>query len=280
MKKLYVINAKGEKEPFSLSKIQKSAQRVGASKKLAREIARTIRKEVYPGIKTADIAKKLKRSLSQENRKFSLKFNLRKGMRKLGPTGFPFEKYIGEIFSTRGFRVKLNQYIPGVCCSYEIDFLALKGGTLYIGECKYRNLPTEKVDSSVTLESYARFLDIKNGPFVRQKKFKDLDIKPIIVTNEKFTSRAIKYSKCVGIELLGWKYPRDEGLEKIIDEYKLYPITVLPSLRGYLINFFVSQRMMLAKDVLSIDITKFTRKTKIPLKYLSPLIREAKILLE
>jgi hypothetical protein len=278
-KTLYVINNKGEKEPFSLLKLQRSIQRIGAPKRLAQEIAKTIQKEAFPGIKTAEIAQKLKKLLSQENEKFFLKFNLKEGMRKLGPTGFPFEKYIGAILATIGFKVLLNQIIPGRCCpSYEIDFLAQKDNLLYIGECKYHQAAGEKVDSNVALESYARFLDIKNGPFLKQKKFKKIKVKPIIVTNTKFTTRAINYCECVGIELLGWRYPRHKGLEQIIDEYKLYPITILPSLKSF--NFFVSQKMMLAKDVLQINPANFTKKTNLSLKYLTPLIEEARILLE
>jgi len=278
---LFVINNKGEKEPFSLLKIQNSVQRVGASKDLAQKIAKAIQEEAFPGIKTEYIAQKLKRLLSQENKKFSLKFNLKEGMRKLGPTGFPFEKYIGAILSTVGFKVLLNQIITGACClGYEIDFWAQKDDLLYIGECKYHKTAGEKVDSNVALENYARFLDIKNGPFFKQKKLKKIKIKPIIVTNTKFTTRAINYCKCVGIELLGWRYPKHKGLEQIIDEYKLYPITILPSLKSFLIDFFVSQKMMLAKDILQINPANFTKKTKLPLKYLTPLIEEARVLLE
>ena len=132
---LYVINSKGEKEPFSLLKLQRSIQRIGVSKKSAQEIAKIIQREAFPGIKTTEIARKLKKILSRESRKFSLKFNLKEGMRKLGPTGFPFEKYIGEILIAIGFKVLLNQIIPGRCCPfYEIDFLAQKNNLLYIGE--------------------------------------------------------------------------------------------------------------------------------------------------
>jgi len=51
MKKLYVINNSGQKEPFSWKKICNGAERVGASKALAKEIATIIEKEAYPGIK-------------------------------------------------------------------------------------------------------------------------------------------------------------------------------------------------------------------------------------
>ena len=277
---LYVINSRGEKEAFSFQKVSRSAKRVGASKSLAQEIAKIIEKEAYPGIKTKDIFEKVRKLLNRRIPKAALKFNLKAGIRKLGPTGFLFEKYVAEIFSRNGFKVRLNQYISGFCCRYEIDFLAEKEGLLYIGECKYRNLAGGRVHSNIALANYARFLDIKKSSFFKKKISKNLNIKSILVTNTKFTSRAANYSKCVGVELLGWKYPAKRGLEYLIEEQELYPITVLPSLKKYMADVFVSKNMMLAKDILKIDIGKFAKDMNLPLRQLEKIVKDAKILIE
>lgn len=277
MASLYVINSNGDRELFSFQKVYKSARAVGASKKLAREIARVIKKEAYPDIRTAEIFRKVKKLLHQETPKAALRFNLKNGIRKLGPTGFPFEKFIGQIFKKLGFKVKINQHLSGLCLrDYEIDFLAQKGNLVYVGECKYRNFPGEKVHSKDALANYARFKDILNGPYFRAKRYRNFKIKTIMVTNTKFTTRSANYSRCMKVELLGWKYPKNKGLERLIEEQKLFPITILPALNSHLKDIFVSKRMMLVQDVLKID----HKKIKIPAKRLYPLIREAKILLE
>ncbi len=276
MKFLNVVNRKGENEPFSFRKVYRSARRVGASKDLSQKIAETIEKQAYSGIETSEIFKKVKKLLKQEVPKAALRFNLKEGMKKLGPTGFPFEKYIGEIFSRNNFKVKFSQYIRGFCCKYEIDFLAKNGNLLYLGECKYRNLPKGKVHSNVALSNYARFLDIKKGA-VFPKKVK---VKSLLVTNRRFTSKAIKYSKCVGVELLGWNCPKGKGLEYLIDSQKLYPITILPSLKNYLAEIFVSKGIILVQNILETDIRELARKTGVSKKDLKPLIKEAEILLE
>jgi hypothetical protein len=278
MSSFYVVKFNGEKEPFSFSKVYRSATRVGASKKLAREIAKTVTREAYQGIKTAEIFKKVKTLLKKESKKVSLKFSLKNAMRKLGPTGFPFEKYIAEIFSKNNFRIKLNQNIKGFCCKYEIDFLAEKEDLLYIAECKYKNLFNGKVHSNVVLANYARFLDIKKENFLKNRKSKNLKIKNLIATNSKFTSKSLEYSKCVGIELLGWNYPAKMGLEKIIDENGFYPITILPSLSSRNAAIFASKKMMFAQDVLEINVSSFARATGISKKVLEKLKEEAKIL--
>ena len=279
MSNIYVLNSKGEKEPFSFQKVYRSARRVGASGALAKEIAGIVELETFPGIRTSEIFRKVERLLLKKDPKPALKFSLKKAMLKLGPTGFLFEKYIGEIFSRMGFRVKLNQDIPGFCCRfYEIDFLAEKDNLMYVGECKYRHLAGGKVHSSTALSNYARFLDIKKGNFLNGiKKFR---VKSLLVTNAKFTTKAIDYSKCVGVELLGWRYPRRKGLEYLIESQKLYPITILPSLKKNLVDIFAQRNMILAQDLLKVDAQKFSKKVRIPLKYFESLIKEAKILLE
>lgn len=274
---LYVVKFDGGKEPFSYRKVYLSARRVGAPKNLAEKITRTIKKEAYPGIKTLEISRKVKKLLRQELPKAGLKFNLKTGMKKLGPTGFPFERFVGTIFLKNGFEVKLNQFIRGYCCKYEIDFLARKDNLLYIGECKYRKPPKGRVHSDVSLSNYARFLDIKKGKSLNKKNLK---IKSLLVTNAKFTRKTIRYSKCTGVELLGWNYPRKKGLEHLIDSKRLYPITILPSLNRHLAGVFASRKMMLAQDLSENTIEEIYRETKIPKRQLELLIREARILLD
>lgn len=276
---IYVINSAGERESFSFQKVYRSARRVGASKLLAKKIATIIEKRVYPGITTTEIFKEVRKQLNQMSPQVALKFNLKEGIKKLGPTGFPFEKYIAEILKRNVFKVKINQYIFGSCCSYEIDFSAEKENLLYIGECKYRNLPRGEVHLETALANYARFLDIKENRF-SNKVFGKTKIESLLVTNAKFTKEAIKYSKCIGVKLLGWNYPKSKGLEYLIDKQNLYPITILPSLKSNLANIFVLRKIMLAEDLLDIDVNKFAIETKISIDSLRSLMKEARILLE
>ena len=274
----YVINVRGEKEPFSLKKVYQSAKRAGASGFLARKIAEDVQQAVYPGIKTSEIFNKVKNLLRKEDFRTAIRFSLKKGIQKLGPTGFPFEKYIGAIFENLGYKVELNQFLPGRCLKYEIDFLAKKRDLLYVGECKYRNLLEEgKIHSNIILILFAKFFDLKEGIFSR--KFKDLNIKSFLVTDAKFTNDVIKFAKIRGIELLGWKYPNGRGLEFLIESESLYPITILPSLKNYLAEIFVSKKIMLVEDFLKIDIFKLSKENKIPLNHLKVLVNEGKILL-
>ena len=273
MKKVYVVNSKGEQEHFSFQKVYRSLKRAGASDRLAKRIAEKIQQQVYPEMKTSEIYKLVK-SFLKESPVTAIKFSLKEAMRKLGPSGFDFEKYIAEIFSKNGFSVRINQIIAGKCISsYEIDFLAEKDKVFHIGECKYHTSSGARIDLKVALYNYARFLDISNNP-----KFKNS--KTIIVTNTKFTSEAISYCNCYGVGLLGWKYPEGHGLEHMIEKHNLYPITILPSFKSHFKNIFAENKMMLALDILNVPLDQLVKKLKLSSKELEKLIEEAEFLLK
>ena len=69
-----------------------------------------------------------------------------------------------------------------------------------------------------------------------------------------------------------------EGLEYIVESEKLYPVTILPSLKGYLLDVFAREQMMLVKDLLEMDAAKFAKRNRVPEKNISSLKREAEIL--
>ncbi len=276
-KPIYVINSLKEKEPFSANKVYNSAIRIGADKKLAEKITETIKSEAYPGIRTYKIFERIKEILFNQNPGLAIKFSLKEGMRRLGPTGFPFEKYIGEIFLREGYDVKLNQQISGKCLDYEVDFLASNSGEVLIGECKFRNKPEEGiVHSNDVLYHYAKFEDIINNSLFIKKNGKGKIIKTILVTNAKFSRAAIKFAECKSISLLGWRYPPAEGLEKIIDKKNLYPITSLPSLGSSLAQIFSKRKIMLVEDLLNLDAKKFSEEEKVDENFIIEAKKEAK----
>jgi hypothetical protein len=271
---IYVINLRGEREPFSFEKTYRSARNVGASKEIAIAIAKEIEKEVFDGISTSQIFDRVFELLLKKSPQSAIKFNLKRAMEKLGPTGYPFEKFIGKIFEAEGFEVKTNQIIPGFCTDYEIDFLAKKENLILIGECKFHHVPGGRIDLRDALANYARFLDIEKGRFLDS----NMNYKSILVTNTKFTEKAIKYSNCVGVELLGWKYPKEKSLERLIEKNQLYPITILSSIDSQLAKILISERIVLVKDILEKDFEKLAKERKILQK--ERILKEAEILLK
>lgn len=267
-----VINLSGEREPFSYKKVKRSATGVGADEKTAKKIAKRIENEAYDGMETKEIYGKVKSYLKKEAPQAALKFSVRKAIEKLGPTGFPFEKFAGEIFKDGGYKMDYNRMVRGRCIEHEIDFIAENEDEVILAECKYRHGRGNKIDIGDALKAYASFSDIENGRFTKKKRF-------MLVTNEKFTSKVARYGSCVGLELLGWKHPKGRGIEYFMDEKGLYPITILPSLNKEFVGYFVKRKKMLAKDVLKMDIDRLVEDTSMARRNAEALKEEAKTLL-
>ncbi len=278
MNDLSVINLSGEKEPFSYYKVLRSARRAGASKRVSEMIAEEVKRKARSGMRTSEIYSMVRFLLNKEEPKTAIKFDLKEAMKRLGPTGFPFEKFIGNVLAHEGYSVRLNQFVPGKCCpEYEIDFLASKQDVLYVGECKYKSLFEGRVDLPDALQNHARFLDIKEGRFFEKEK---KILKSSLVTNAKFSSLATKYSECAGVGLLGWKYPKGDGLERHIESSLLYPVTILPSLKRYLADIFIEKGILLAKDLLDEKKLNLLGKSLVSSPSFKSLVKEAEILLK
>ena len=86
---------------------------------------------------------------------------------ELGPTGFPFERFIGEILKTQGYTVSLGQTLEGACAPHEIDVIAEKGKELMIVEAKFHNELKIKSDLRVALYVKARYDDLEKNNFCK-----------------------------------------------------------------------------------------------------------------
>jgi len=209
-----------------------------------------------------------------------MKYSLKEAIRKLGPMGYWFEKYISKLLQEYDYKAKINQIIQGNCTDFEIDVLLLseRYKELIFGECKYHNQTGTRVNISVILENYASFLDLKEGKLAKDFLSKGYTSKRLIVTNTKFTSKAIDYANCYGVSLLGWKYPKDKGLEYYIENNGFYPITILPSINELAMSELYDRNVIFAKQLLDPLVQKHLFKKPLNNVNLNKIINEAKIL--
>jgi len=149
---------------------------------------------------------------------------------------------------------------------------------LTFGECKYHNQVGTRVNVSIILENYASFIDLKEGKIAKDFLKKGYISKRLIVTNTKFTSKAIDYAVCYKVSLLGWKYPKDKGLEYYIESKGLYPVTILPSVNELVLAELYDRNILFAKDLLNPSIQKKLFKEPMDNCNVTKLIREAEIL--
>lgn len=220
----------GELEPFEIQKLEKSLKKSGATKKEVQTIIKIISPMIYNGISSDVIYGKAYFLLKKLNNITASKYSLKRAIFDLGPTGYPFEKLVGALLKEKGFKTKVGVTINGECVTHEIDILAEKNGNIYAVECKFHSDAKAVSNIKVPLYINSRFLDIQKQWNSNVKNKTHLK-QGWLVTNTRFTQDAINYGNSIGLRMLSWDYPKNNGISKNIDEFGLYPITVLTSLK-------------------------------------------------
>lgn len=227
-KEIYIVKATGEKEMFDREKLKSSLLRARAGEDSAERIVSQVESELRDGTQTREIYDKAFKLLSEEHRPLATRYSLRNAIMDLGPTGFPFEKLIAEIFRAKGFETTTDFVASGECVEHEIDIVAWNQEKLIMVEAKFHNEFGLKSDIKAALYVKARWEDLAEKEF--DFGFKRRLDEGWLVTNTKFSDQAIRYAKCRNMKLVGWNYPEQGNLQDLIEEAGLHPITSLTSI--------------------------------------------------
>ncbi len=256
---LTIIKASGQPQEFDLEKLVDSLIRAGASEDAARNIALQVKSQVTPASHTKHIFKMAKRLLRRYNRASDMRYSIKKAIYALGPAGYQFERYFAKILRAYGYSVEVERIVKGLCVSHEVDVFAIKDHTGSIIECKYHSDGGNPTDVKIALYVHSRFMDIKKAyDLTPENNFKVRD--GWLVTNTRCTVDAIKYAECVGLKIVSWKYPEKESLEKMIENERLYPLTILSSIRKNALETLFRNDIILAKDIAAMDEKTFINK--------------------
>lgn len=227
---VWVIKTSGEREQFSLSKLRRSLVRSGADEATVEKVVSHIIPELKDGMKTSVIYKHAFSLLKKSKYPVAIRYSLRKAVMELGPSGFPFEKFVAEVFRRKGYSAKTGVILPGFCVSHEVDVLMEKDGRHIFAECKFHNQQGIKTDVKVALYVHARFLDLQKAHTIREHVSEPIIHEGWLVTNTKLTRDAIQYAGCVGQTVVGWDYPEKGNLQDLILETGVHPLTFLSTL--------------------------------------------------
>lgn len=246
---IYVTKASGDKSIFSAERIRKSLLKSGATDEQIDFILKQISEQLYDGISTKKIYQIAFSILKGFGRHTAARYHLKRAIMELGPSGFPFEKYLGELLKDQGYSIQIGQIIQGRCVTHEIDIIAKKNDQLKMIECKYHNHPGIFCDVKIPLYIHARFEDIRA---YRQKSADQHNavFDGMVATNTRFSIDAMKFATCSGLELLGWDYPLNQGLKELIDQSGLYPITCLTSLTRHEKQELLDLKIVLCREIL------------------------------
>lgn len=245
-KELVIVKSSGEKVKFSLDKLRNSLKYSGANHNLIEQIVAKVQEELYQGISTEEIYNRAYAMLRQQRPVLASRYKLKKAIYELGPTGFPFEKFIAAIMQFSGFSIKTNEIVEGNCVNHEIDVIALKNDHQILIECKFHGEQGRKCDVKVPLYINSRFNDIK-----KIKDSNKLVNGGWVATNTRFTEDALKYGNCIGLYLLSWDCPKGDSLKERIDRLGLYPITVSTIMSKREKQFLLSRDVVLCRQLMN-----------------------------
>ena len=218
---VYVTKHDGRREEFNPEKVRQSCLRSGASEKLADDVIDYVAKRIYNGMPTKKLMKLVYDRLNREEVHIARRYRLKEAIADLGPEGYEFEWYIAHLLRFSGYRTvhSPEPKIMGKLVDHEIDVFAEKENERAIIECKHHFQSHTYTGLEVPLVQWARLEDINNNGLKMSCAW--------IITSTKFSDYAIKYSEGKGIRLTGWNYPFGNGLERLIEASRAYPLTLL-----------------------------------------------------
>lgn len=249
LQNLEIIKSSGEKVKFSLDKLRASLNRTGAEHSVVNQILDKVRDELYQGISTKEIYNRAFALLKKNKSHLASKYKLKKAIYELGPTGFPFERFVSALLTYSGYETEVGKILQGKCVAHEIDVTAQKNSETTVVECKFHSEQGFNCNVKVPLYINSRYLDIKEN-WNNTSQRQNVLTPGWVVTNTRFTQDALQYGNCCGLYLLSWDYPKNEGLKDKIDRLGLYPITVSTLLTNREKQFLLSRDVVLCRQLI------------------------------
>lgn len=242
---IFITKADGEQEAFDATKLEGSLERAGASSTIRARITARILHELHPGVTTEEIYRRAFDMLQkEETAPVAARYSVKRAVFDLGPSGFPFEQFLAEVFRAHGWTAHTGVALTGRCAPHEVDVLLEKKGKRVGIEAKFHNEPGGKTDIKDALYVRARYDDLKLAPEASSRVDEGW-----LVTNTRFTRNAIRYAQCSNLPLIGWDYPRHRNLMNLIEEARVHPLTCLTTLSSGEKRQLLESNIVLCKNV-------------------------------
>jgi Holliday junction resolvase-like predicted endonuclease len=236
-----LTKANGIREPFNEEKLRESIKRAGIPQPIQDKVLSHVQSKLYENIPSQEVYRNINEFFKNEPHPNSVKYKLKQALMGLGPTGYPFEDLVAEILNSKGYKTQTRSILMGKCVNHEIDVIAENGNEKLMIEAKFHNAPGIHTDLHVSLYTQARFEDL-------EEKYQFT--KAALFTNTKITPDALAYALCVQMNVTGWNYPQNEGVRDLIEQNKLYPVTLLSSLSQTQVQLLLENHVILVSEIL------------------------------
>lgn len=261
---LKITKSSGEQQLFSIHKLVRSLRSAGAEEASVAQIVADVERWITPGVTTKQIYRRAHAMLHRKEKR-TFRYRLKQSILELGPTGYPFELLVGEIYKRQDWEVQVGQVLQGASITHEMDVIATNATQQYLIECKYHKDQGKQVSIQVPLYVRARVNDIIEH---RQAlpEYAGLQFVAGVATNTRFSDDSMHYSEHADVRLLSWDYPAGHALKDLIERYHIYPITILKDLsfkdKQYLLNHKVVLCYQLCENPSVLDALGMSRRKR------------------
>ena len=222
-----IVKMNGQMDEFSREKAVRSCERAGASPELCGQIVDYLEKKVYSGMHTREILNIIHSMLKEGDKNSAVRYGLKEAISKQDPEFHEFEFFVARLLRHEGYKTQRSPepMVEGHCIEHEIDVVATRGAEIAIVECKHHYRDHTFTGLDVPMRQWARLDDIVAG--YRGKRKNSINATCAwVVTNTKYSEHARRYARCRAVKLIGWNYPREGGLNKMIEKHHAYPLTM------------------------------------------------------
>lgn len=255
-----VTKADGSIQPYDRRKVLSTCLKLGADRALAEGVVNRVERHLYDGIPTKKILRMLSRYLKQHQPSIGERTDLKDALSLL--RGKPdWELFVQLLFAELGYAVDRNVTLSGHCVNCEIDAVLKKDNEQILAEAKHHSDPHARVDLNICREVRAVIEDLADG--YRHGSNKEQFTGALIVCNTRFTDLALQYTKCRGIECLGWDVPKGKGINTLIEQKQFYPITMLRRLDTKTQEALGDAGIILLKQLVTTSLDQITEMTRV-----------------
>ena len=271
--RVYVTKADGTRQLFDREKVVRTCLRMGASRKIADDVAEKVESNLYDGISTSKILQMTFRLLRRYKPAIRHLLDLRKGL-SLMDSKPEFETFVQILLAHSGFEVTPNRLLTGRCVKHEVDAIARKDGVTYFVEAKHHVNYHTLTGLDESRIARAVLEDVTEG-FELGKSSLKID-RAMIVTNTRYSEHASRYGKCRNILQIGWSSPTDLCLQNMVEVKNLYPLSCLRDMKRETKTKLVNSGIVLLKQLFEEKTSTLARRTGVPKETLKQIIEKAK----
>ncbi len=269
---VFVTEVRGITEEHDHSKVVQTCLRLHSTREMAEKLADRIEAKLYDSISTEEILRMIYSYLAENRPQVKYEVDLRKAISLLRSKP-DFEIYVRKLLSEHGYKVEGPLIVRGRCVEHEIDTIATKNGETTYVEVKHHLWPNRYTGLDIFLEANSTFEDLVSGNKIDLNKI--LFNKALVVCNTKLSDHARRYADCAQIMYIAWKSPPAASLERMIEEKRLYPITLIRTLDSKTEAKLADAGVLLLRELLNSDLKELSGTTGIFRDRLEKLVQRA-----